>query len=163
MIQHHPITLRKTGVTTIKVGRCGDWPRRPLSLRPNLTLYIYSVTFVRGVCLIAHHICAFLVVRNFPKVRALKSLWPHGISLLWFCNLVCCRIDVMAAPRYMQYNSPIRLLAQVFSITSFERLIQSPYQSRFKDRFWGCTFSIYICDPAFQTWQIWRVSKFLKL
>lgn len=52
---------------------------------------------------------------------------------MWFCHLAHCRIGATLALRRIQYNTPIRLLAQVFPILSTEGHSQLRYWSQIDD------------------------------
>lgn len=70
------------------------------------------------------------------KVLAFELLRPLDTFLLWFCNLVYCRIGATSAPWYTPCNSLIRLLAYT-SVLSTEGLGQSRHWSQIEDTFGG--------------------------
>lgn len=83
---------------------------------------------------------------KFSKVLHFEA--PRHLSTsVVVCNLVYCPINATWAPRCIQYNSSIRLLAHVISILSTEWLSQWRYRIELGDTFtvairtsstWGC-------------------------
>lgn len=117
-----------------------DYPRTPFSLRFTLVLNICSVTFVwlRLIYCTPHlHVSSRAILSENSRLRIASTTWLW--SKLWFavvCNLAYFRICATSMPRYIQYISPLRLLAHIFSILSPEGISQSRYRSQKEETFW---------------------------
>lgn len=88
--------------------------QKPLTLTSALTLDMPSVAFARlGL---SYH-------ARDSYVSASGALYESSILTRFVVyHLVSCRMGATSAPQHMQYNSLIRLLAQVFFVLSTEGL-----------------------------------------
>lgn len=100
-----------------------------------LTLDNYSATFV-WFCLFYRTPDLYVSCRAtfFKSSRFRIASTTRHLSQV-VCNLAYCRIGATSAQRLVQYNPPIRLLDQVFSILSTQGFNESRYRSQIEDTF----------------------------
>lgn len=118
---------------------------RTLSSLKSFTLVIILTTFV-GLLLFYRTRCLSGCIFESSRFWITSFTWYTDAVV---CIFVCCLISATMASRHTKYNSPNRLLAQVFSILSTVEHIHLLYRRRIEDKFM-VTLRTSVIPQAFQ-------------